>query len=123
MSEHQLQAALFKWANMHLATYPELRWLYAIPNGGHRYIGVARKLKAEGVKAGVPDIHLPVPRGKYCGFYGELKFKTNKPTKAQQEWLAGLAGVGHYCCVEKEWLAMWWKIECYLNLKQGQELT
>lgn len=122
MSEHLHQAALFKWAAMHLHIYPELKLLYAIPNGGHRHIGVARKLKAEGVKAGVPDIHLPVPRGGYCGFYGEMKFEKNKPSPAQKEWLAGLAEVGHYCCVENDWGMIWEKLARYLNLKPGEKI-
>jgi len=48
--EHQVQKAI--------AQYLDLRkvcW-FAVPNGGQRNKIVAAKLKAEGVKAGVPDI-------------------------------------------------------------------
>jgi hypothetical protein len=40
-------------------TYPtKANRLFAIPNGGHRNKIVAKKLKAEGVLAGVPDLCL-----------------------------------------------------------------
>lgn len=47
--------------NRHVAyPVPELRWLHAIPNGGYRDKITAGKLKAEGVKRGIPDIFLPL---------------------------------------------------------------
>ena len=68
---------------------PDLELLHAIPNGGKRDKVTAAKLKAEGVKAGIPDIFLPVPKAVllnpqpayrlepetryYCGLYIELK--------------------------------------------------
>lgn len=70
--------------NAHIARpVPELRWLHAIPNGGFRDKATAGKLKAEGVKKGVPDIFLPLPMASnnrianspfgYCGLYVEMK--------------------------------------------------
>lgn len=73
MSEHAHQVALFNWARMHEKAYPELRLMYAIPNGGQRNRITAAKLKAEGVKAGVPDVYLPVARHGYHALYIELK--------------------------------------------------
>lgn len=43
-------------------TYPELALMHAIPNGGYRRGSEASKLKAEGVKSGVLDTFLPVPK-------------------------------------------------------------
>mgnify|MGYP004433785991 CR=1 FL=1 len=37
----------------------------------------AANLKRQGVKAGVPDLHLPVARGGYNGLYIELKVGSN----------------------------------------------
>ena len=45
--------------------HPQLALIFAIPNGGKRHIGTARKLKAEGVRSGVPDIFLACPRMPY----------------------------------------------------------
>lgn len=52
---------------------PKLKWMHHVPNGGQRNISVAAKLKAEGVRKGIPDISLPVASGKYHGLYIEMK--------------------------------------------------
>ena len=65
--EAEHQAALFRWASLVSLRLPELRLLFAVPNGGHRHRAVAARLKDEGVKAGVPDLFLPVPRGAFHG--------------------------------------------------------
>lgn len=95
MSEHHEQAALFEIARLHEAQYPDLELLFAIPNGGHRNIVTAAKMKREGVKRGVLDICLPVPKGKYHGFYGEMKVGRNKPTTEQQWWITQLSALGY----------------------------
>lgn len=55
-SEHDAQVAIFTWARMSETRLPALQLLFAVPNGARVSIGHARKLKAEGLKAGVPDI-------------------------------------------------------------------
>ena len=65
--EHIEQVKLFNWARQNESMYLHLSLLFAIPNGGHRHIGTARKLKAEGVKAGVPDCFLAVPKDEKHG--------------------------------------------------------
>ena len=79
MSESAEQSALFAWASQVSFSYPALRLLYAIPNGGARNKITAAILKREGVRAGVPDICLPVPSGAYHALYIELK-RTAQPT-------------------------------------------
>lgn len=71
--EHRAQVAVVTWATLARAEFPELALLFAIPNGGHRNVIVARKLKAEGVKPGVPDLCLPVARGGWHGLFIEMK--------------------------------------------------
>lgn len=71
--EHKEQVALFTWANIQSKTQPELELLFAIPNGGHRHPLTAKKLKAEGVKSGVPDICLPIAKNGFHGLWIELK--------------------------------------------------
>lgn len=101
MSEHNLQTAVFIWANSGymLDIFPELSMMFAIPNGGHRDVRVAQKLKQEGVKAGVPDICLPVARGGYHGLFIEMKYGRNKPTADQENYLQFLASQGYLCAV------------------------
>lgn len=102
--EHDEQSALFTWASWHLAKYPDLRLMFAIPNGGHRNLLVAKKMKAEGTKPGVPDIFLPVPRGPHHGLFLEMKAENHRPKRegssgglsdVQQQWIADLRAQGY----------------------------
>lgn len=63
--EHDEQAAFITWCSLSLARYPELKWIHAIPNGGKRGYKTAKSLKDEGVKSGIFDIFLPIPKGDY----------------------------------------------------------
>ena len=90
-SEHAEQSALFQWAELNRRKYPALKLLYAIPNGGHRHIAVALKLKAEGVKAGVPDICLPIARRGLHGLYIEMKKRSGGVlSQKQADWMLNL---------------------------------
>lgn len=128
-TEHAHQRALFAWANMakrygigvaeldksytdkgyaHITLQnlhypiPQLKWLHAIHNQGHGDAIRGSKAKAEGVKAGILDINLPisatVDTGKtdvelnriwktYHSFYIEMKVGNNKPTAEQLEFI------------------------------------
>ena len=54
MSEHLTQKAFFEWAA--LQRIPGIELLHATPNGGGRSKAEAGRLKAEGVRAGQPDV-------------------------------------------------------------------
>lgn len=98
------QRALFQWANLQRCKYPELEMMYHIPNGGRRDPKEAAMLKAEGVKPGVPDICLPVARGKYHGLYIELKRKhVGKTSAAQEQWIERLRAHGYAAFVCRGW--------------------
>lgn len=115
MSEHNEQVALFEWTSLMSGRVPELVLLYAIPNGGHRHPATAARLKAEGVKAGVPDICLPVARREWHGLYMELKVGRNKLTALQREWLAYLQEAGYCVDVSYGWQEAACKILAYLG--------
>lgn len=97
--EHDEQSAVISWRDYYVGAHPELSLLYAIPNGGKRSIYVARKMKAEGVMPGVPDLHLPVARRGYIGLFIEMKFGRNRQTDEQKHWFEQLSAQGHYCKV------------------------
>ena len=87
-TEEAEQAAIFEWATLMSSQFPELHLLFHIPNGGYRAPATAAKLKAQGVKAGVSDLFLPVARGGFHGLWIELKRrKGGKLSPAQQDWL------------------------------------
>lgn len=108
------QRALIQWVHFAEAQYPALRWLYAVPNGGKRSAVTAAILRLEGVRAGVPDLVLPVPVEPYHGLYLEMKHGRNRPTDKQREWLRGMAGMGHAVAVAYSYEEAREKIERYL---------
>lgn len=94
--EHDEQVALFAWADLQTAYHPELRWLFAVPNWiGTHTLKHGAYLKAEGRKPGVPDVWLPIPRGRFHGCVIEMKVKPNRPSDEQRRWLAMLETVGY----------------------------
>lgn len=116
-SEEQEQIALFEWASMLEGRYPALSTAYHIPNGGKRGKVEAARLKAAGVRAGVPDIHLPHAAGGFIGLYIELKVTGNRAEDAQKKWLKRLCAEGHFTCICYGWIAAAEIIELYLQGK------
>lgn len=93
-SEHEHQVMLIKWFDMR---YKEHRGrLFAIPNGGQRNVIVAAKLKAEGVRKGIPDLMLPIPKAGNHGLFIELKKEKGRATPEQYDWLEYLTENGYF---------------------------
>ena len=91
-SEHDLQVQCLRW--LHIA-HPDVL-CYAIPNGGQRNTIVAARLKAEGATAGVPDLHIPIPRGEYASLYIEMKNgKAGVVSEKQKEMITRLREYGN----------------------------
>lgn len=89
------QEALFRWAAFIHGRFPEIDLLYHIPNGGSRNRMEAANLKRQGVKAGVPDLCLPVARSGFNGLYIEMKAEKNTTTEKQEEWILALRRQGY----------------------------
>nr|DAM20940.1 MAG TPA: Nuclease [Caudoviricetes sp.] len=89
------QMGVIDWANWNTGRFPELKMLFHVPNGGKRNAAEAARFKAMGVKAGVPDLCLPCPRGGYAGLYIEMKYGKNKTTENQNEWISNLQKEGY----------------------------
>lgn len=112
--EHDMQVELFNWATLMALKHPELELLMAIPNGasygggGGRW-NIAKRMKAEGVKKGVPDIFLPIPMTRLDGMGGvvsmeaglwiEMKAGKNKTSPEQNFWIEKLTEYGYKVCV------------------------
>ena len=98
-SEHTQQALLIQWADLVVNQYPELKLLFAIPNGGARSARAGAALKREGVKAGVPDLCLPVARRIWHALYLELKAGDGRLSDKQKEWIEDLDNQGNCVAV------------------------
>lgn len=99
-TEHADQVALVKWFALQ---YPKIgSRLVAVPNGGQRNVIVAAKLKAEGVRAGFPDLMLLTPRQGFAGLIIELKrLKKGRMNAGQMDWQQWLNEQGFMavtCC-------------------------
>ena len=92
--EADQQRKLFQWTTFIRAKHPEIDLMFHIPNGGSRNKLEAANLKKQGVKAGVPDLFLPVSRGGYHGLFIELKYGKNKPSEKLTVWLNNLNDQG-----------------------------
>ena len=91
-SEHQEQAAVVQWMCLQ---FPGLS-VFAIPNGGHRHKATAARLKAEGVRPGLPDLMIPVPWNGKHGLFVEMKRqKGGQVSAAQHEVIATLRAWGY----------------------------
>jgi hypothetical protein len=92
-TEHEEQRELVRWFRK---TWPGVR-IFAIPNGGHRSMATAGRLKAEGVASGVPDLFIPAWR-----LWVEMKrSKGGSLSPEQKDWITYLESVNYWCIVGK----------------------
>ena len=83
---------------------------FAIPNGGGRSKRTAGRLKAEGVKPGVPDVALSMPSLTFHGLFIEMKSLTGQPSREQREFIAQSIQLGYCAAVARgagEAFALW----------------
>ena len=121
ITEHQEQAMLITWARHTESHWPELALLHAVPNGGWRHKATAGRLKAEGLKPGVPDLCLPVARHGYHGLYLEMKSKKGRLRPEQKWWLVRLNAQGYHAVVCKGFASAVDVITEYLGDKEPDE--
>jgi hypothetical protein len=124
-TEHQEAVALMQAVRLNEARHPELLMLFAVPNGGDRHKAVAAKLKAEGVKPGVPDYVFPVARGEYRGLVIELKrLKRGNTSGEQAQWIEAFRQQGWRAEVCKGWEQALAVLADYLGVRlAGSEIA
>jgi hypothetical protein len=91
------QARVIKWSHKVAVRdlMPALRWLHHSPNGGKRDAFTGAQMKALGVKAGFPDLILPVSNQSFTpGLVIEMKSATGSTSPEQKEWLAHFEAQG-----------------------------
>lgn len=115
--EHAEQVALCRWWRPYARTHgiPE-SLLFAIPNGGRRDAVTGARLKAEGVRAGVPDMFLAVPRKNAPGLFLELKKqKGGRVSENQKNVHEALSEAGYPVRICRGWDEARAEIEKYLS--------
>ncbi len=95
ISEHDLHASNIAEVDLRACQDPLWGLIFAVPNGGDRNVVVGTKLKAEGVRRGVPDLVWPIARHGLHGLFLELKVKPNRPSKEQKAWERNLIAQGY----------------------------
>ncbi|NDA60652.1 MAG: VRR-NUC domain-containing protein [Chitinophagia bacterium] len=116
--ESEQQQMLIKWANLHYSKELDLKigpYLIAIPNGGKRNVREAARLKAEGVKAGVPDLLLALPNKQHHGLFIEMKSQTGRLTDNQKQYFELLSAQKYKCVVCRSWIEAKDQILWYLK--------
>lgn len=83
--EADIQSDFFKQVKLFFPKIPD-KLLFAVPNGGSRNKLEAINLKRQGVKAGVSDVILLIPKGGFASLCMEFKTKTGKQSEEQKEF-------------------------------------
>lgn len=92
-SEHHEQSGFIHWFRHKFKGV----LIFAIPNGEHRSISVAKRLKAEGVTRGVPDLFVPE-----WHLWIEMKRQSGgRLSKDQRNMMSHLESIGYTVIVGK----------------------
>lgn len=99
-SEADEQANVIKWwaAQCRLYGLPSFS-LYHVANEGSGSAIRGRRLKEQGVRAGIPDLIFDVPRSNYHGLRIEMKSKRGRPRKNQLDVLSWMESQGYAVAV------------------------
>lgn len=106
LNEADHQTLVVCWAKkMSLAGREELDLMFHVPNGEKRDAATASKLKRLGVKAGVPDLLLPLASkcGKFNNLWIEMKYGDGKASETQEKWHRSLERSGGRVVVAWDW--------------------
>jgi hypothetical protein len=114
--EHDLQCACVNWFNLQ---HPNMRLnLFAVPNGGRRDKVTGARLKAEGVRPGVPDLILLKQRHGYGALLIEMKTPKGVLSQLQRIWRDHITKDGYKHVVCRSVQDFINEVENYLNEDQ-----
>lgn len=115
-SEAEEQAAVIEWWRLVCRKYgvPECALLH-IANEGTGSAARGRLQKKQGVRAGVSDLFLSVPRGGCGGLWIEMKCRIGGYVRPEQkEFLSQMQALGYDCAVCRGAEAARQKIHAYM---------
>lgn len=112
LSETEIQRQIIEWCN-HI---PELRnMVIHIPNEGKRTISMGRKLRQIGLRPGVADLFIPIPRHGYNGVWVEIKSKHGVLRENQREFLSDMEKQGYLTFISRSLEDFMQKINAYMK--------
>ena len=96
--------------------------LFSIPNGLPIFdkelrVKIYNRLNREGLKAGVPDLFLALPRGIYHGAFIEIKYDSDGLRKKQADMIRALEQQNYRCVVVRSVDEFIEIIDEYLRIK------
>lgn len=118
-SEHDEAVMFWRMVTVHESGYPDLRMLFAVPNGGARSKATGGKLKAEGVRPGVSDYIALVPRNGFHGLVLELKTAKGVVSKEQNAFIAAARIAGYRVEIARGWAEAWEVVCSYFGIRRG----
>jgi hypothetical protein len=108
------QIRLFCW----IRTRPDIEpYAFSVPNDRKTNRIMGAILKHMGLKPGVSDICVAIPRGPFHGLFIELKFGKNKATQHQLNFIENMRSKGYHALVCVGYMAARAAIEEYLSLE------
>ena len=83
--EARIQTEFFKLIPLYFPNIPD-KLIFAVPNGGSRHIREAANLKRQGVKSGVSDVIVLIPKKGFASLCIEFKTRVGKQSEEQKEF-------------------------------------
>lgn len=100
MTESAEQIALLRWASLTSHNGRKIgSLLFAIPNEGSRSPQHGARMKAQGLRSGVPDLMLAWPTDSSPGLFIEMKSKKGRISENQEKWIGRLQAAGYQVAV------------------------
>lgn len=83
--EARIQTEFFDLIDIYFPNIPD-KLIFAVPNGGSRHIREAANLKRQGVKPGVSDVIVLIPKKGFASLCIEFKTSKGKQSDEQKEF-------------------------------------
>lgn len=93
ISEETIHKTVMKWVRSHHGLD---KFVLHFPNEGKRTCRFGKLLKDMGMRAGVSDLFIAIPRHGFCGAWIELKSKNGRVNSSQKDFLSDMESQGYF---------------------------
>ena len=95
--ESEIQICFIKWLRLTNKAVGSVT--FSVPNGALRSLAEGKRQKDMGLTAGIPDIFIAYPSGKFHGMFIEFKAGVNTLTPNQKTMIELLKAQNYHCVV------------------------